>query len=372
MNDLYGFNKKKLGFGLMRLPKTVDGEIDEKRTAAMVDRFLSEGFTYFDTAYSYPGSEDIFRKTVSSRHDRNEYTIATKLPSGMLAEGKTPEELFQTQLERTGLEYFDFYLLHAISESNINIFNKSNAWEFGKRMKAEGKIRHLGFSFHDTPEMLDRILTEHPEAEFVQLQINYLDWTSPRVQSCGVYEIARKHNKPIIIMEPVKGGILSMLNENLTEPFRKLSDASPASYALRYVAGLDGILAILSGMSTEEQLEDNIKTFSPVIPLTEKEKDVIAKVKEAIEELQTIECTACKYCVPGCPKKIDIPSIFRMLNDEAVLSDKTKAKTDYANLIKDGTHGRASECIKCGKCEKTCPQKLPIRELLSKAEAKLI
>ena len=372
MNDLYGLNKKKLGFGLMRLPKTADGEIDEKRTAAMVDRFLSEGFTYFDTAYSYPGSEDIFRKTVSSRHDRNEYTIATKLPSGMLAEGKTPEELFQTQLERTGLEYFDFYLLHAISESNINIFNKSNAWEFGKRMKAEGKIRHLGFSFHDTPEMLDRILTEHPEAEFVQLQINYLDWTSPRVQSCGVYEIARKHNKPIIIMEPVKGGILSMLNESLTEPFRKLSDASPASYALRYVAGLDGILAILSGMSTEEQLEDNIKTFSPVIPLTEKEKDAIAKVKEAIEELQTIECTACKYCVQGCPKKIDIPSIFRMLNDEAVLSDKTKAKTDYANLIKDGTHGRASDCIKCGKCEKTCPQKLPIRELLSKAEAKLI
>ena len=226
----------------------------------------------------------------------------------------------------------------------------------------------LGFSFHDTPELLDKILSEHPEAEFVQLQINYLDWTSPRVQSGGIYEVARKYNKPIIIMEPVKGGLLSNLQPQITEPFAN----TPASYALRFAAGLDGVMAILSGMSTMQQLEENVRLFSPFQKLSEDEMKAVQEVKKRIESLQVIECTSCRYCTPECPQKIAIPDIFRMLNDEAVMNNKEKPKNDYKALIADGKSGRASSCIKCGKCEKACPQKLPIRKYLENAEDSLM
>ena len=366
MDNLFDLNKGKLGFGLMRLPKDGSGKIDEKETASMVDRFLEAGFTYFDTAYVYPGSEEIFRKTIGSRHRRDSYTIASKMSGWALSKEKSPEKMFEEQLERTGLDYFDFYLLHSVQKDHLPTYEKYDAWSYCAKLKKEGKIRHFGFSFHDTPELLDKLLNEHPETEFVQLQINYLDWTSPKVQSEGIYRIARKHNKPIIIMEPVKGGLLSNLMPEITKPF---GNKTPASYALRYAAGLDGVLAVLSGMSTPEQLEENIKTFSPFEKLNESELEAIKEVKKSIEDLQVIQCTSCRYCTPGCPKKIAIPDIFRYMNEASVLSDKSRPKESYASMIADGKSGRATDCIKCGKCEKTCPQKLPIRELLEKAES---
>ena len=369
MEDLFQLNRKKLGFGLMRLPKDGSGKIIISETMRMVDRFMEQGFTYFDTAYSYPGSEEAFRGVIGSRYPRDSYTIASKMSSGALSDDFGPSEMFEEQLRRTGLDYIDFYLLHSMQSSNLNIFEKHDAWAYGQKLKKEGKIRHLGFSFHDTPELLDKILTEHPEAEFVQLQINYLDWDNPKVQSGGIYEVARKHEKPIIIMEPVKGGLLSNLQPKITEPF---GEATPASMALRFAAGLDGVLAVLSGMSTMAQLDENTRIFSPLTELDGDEKKAIQNVKESIEKLQAIQCTSCRYCTPGCPEKIAIPDIFKLLNDEAVMNDKEKPKSEYAAMIKDGKSGRASSCIKCGKCEKVCPQKLSIREILSSAESRLL
>ena len=368
MNDLFETNKGKLGFGLMRLPKDSNGKIDAKETASMVDRFLDHGFTYFDTAYVYPGSEEIFRETIGSRHNRDSYTIASKLSGWALSDDFTPEKMFEEQLRRTGLDYFDFYLLHSIEADHMPNYEKYDTWSFCQRLKKEGKIRHFGFSFHDTPEMLDKLLSEHPETEFVQLQINYLDWYSPKVQSKKIYEVARKHNKPVVIMEPVKGGLLSDLEKSITEPF---GDRTPASMALRFASSLDGVLAVLSGMSTPEQMDENIKIFSDFEKLSEEEMQEIEEVRDRITKLQVIQCTSCRYCTPGCPEKIAIPNIFRYLNESRVRGDKEKAKNDYSNMIKEGKSGSASSCIKCGKCERVCPQKLPIRALLSTAEETL-
>ena len=365
MDDLFQLNKKKLGFGLMRLPKDGSGKINAEETMRMVDRFIEQGFSYFDAAYSYPGAEEMFRIAVSSRYPRDSYTLASKMSSGALSDDFKPDKMFEEQLRRTGLDYIDFYLLHSLQSENLQIFDKYDAWSFGQKLKKEGKIRHLGFSFHDSPELLDKILSEHPEAEFVQLQINYLDWDSAKVQSAGVYEVARKHNKPIIIMEPVKGGLLANLQSDITKPF---GSASPSSMALRFAAGLDGVLAVLSGMSTMEQLEENTKIFSPLEKLSDEEMKAIHFVKESIKKLQVIECTGCGYCLSGCPQKISIPDIFKLMNEEAVIRDKNSIRKRYSSMVKDGKSGAASSCIRCGKCERICPQKLPIRNLLSKAE----
>ena len=365
MDDLFQLNKKKLGFGLMRLPKDENGKINAEETFRMVDSFIHQGFSYFDAAYSYPGAEEMFRIAVSSRYPRDSYTLASKMSSGALADDFKPERMFEEQLRRTGLDYIDFYLLHSVQRENLQIFDRYDAWSFVQKLKKEGKIRHIGFSFHDSPELLDRILSEHPEAEFVQLQINYLDWDSAKVQSAGVYEVARKHDKPIIIMEPVKGGILANLQSDITKPF---CSASPSSMALRFAAGLDGILAVLSGMSTMEQLEENTSIFSPFEKLSDSEMEAIRSVKERVERLQVIECTACGYCLSGCPKKIAIPDIFKLLNEEAVMENKDGVRNRYSTMIKDGKSGAASSCIRCGKCERVCPQKLPIRNLLRTAE----
>ncbi len=374
MDGLMKKNRKKLGFGLMRLPKDADGALDVKRTIAMVDRFIEEGFTYFDTAYVYPGSEEIFRKAIGSRHRRDSYTLASKLSGWALsADGLTPQTMFERQLERTGLDYFDFYLLHNVNKEHLEIYDRNDCWTFCEKLKREGKIKHFGFSLHDTPEFLDKVLTEHPEVDFVQLQINYLDWNNARVQSKGVYETARKHNKPIVIMEPVKGGMLADLDSSISAPLFSLGgEYSPSAYALRFAASLDGVLAVLSGMSTEAQLEENLKTFSPLVPLTERETRAIKEVREAMERLNPIQCTACRYCTDGCPEKIAIPDIFRYMNEAAIQKDKSRARSNYANMIKNGKSGAASSCIKCGKCEKVCPQRLPIRSLLEKAESILV
>ena len=369
MDDLLRLNEKKLGFGLMRLPKDENGRIDTAKTISMVDCFLEQGFTYFDAAYSYPGAEEVFHTAVSSRYPRDRYTLASKMSSGALSDDFTPEKMFEEQLRRTGLDYIDFYLLHSIQKENLQIFDKYDAWSYGERLKREGRIRHLGFSFHDSPEFLDMILKEHPEMEFVQLQINYLDWNNPKVQSAGVYEVARKHGKPVIIMEPVKGGLLANLQSAITEPF---GSASPSSMALRFAGGLDGILAVLSGMSTMEQLVENTRIFSPLKKLSDEEMKALDCVKERIERLQVIECTACGYCLSGCPEKISIPDIFKLLNEEAVIRDKESIGRRYAAMVGDGKSGAASSCIRCGKCERICPQKLPIRNLLSSAESRLV
>ncbi|MBO8437234.1 MAG: aldo/keto reductase [Spirochaetes bacterium] len=368
MDDIFQLNGRKLGFGLMRLPKDENGEIDTRKTIEMVDRFISEGFSYFDAAYSYPGAEEAFKAAVTSRYPRDSYTLASKMSSGLLSDDLPPEKMFASQLERTGLDYIDFYLLHAVQKENLHIFEKYDAWNFGKNLKKDGRIRHFGFSFHDSPELLDELLAEHPEVEFVQLQINYLDWTNPTVQSKGIYEVARKHQKPIVIMEPVKGGLLSNLQDSITAPF---GDATPASMALRFASGLDGILAVLSGMSTPEQLEENMRIFSPCEKLSEKELKAVETVKERIEEMQAIQCTSCRYCVSGCPEKIAIPDIFKLLNEEAISNRKENIKARYYAMIENGKSGEASSCIRCGKCEKTCPQKLPIRELLRSVETRL-
>ena len=356
----------KLGFGLMRLPQKEDGAIDVEQTKEMVDLLLEAGFTYFDTAWAYAGSEDAIRQALVERYPRESFQLATKNAAWINC--KTREEAiaqFDTSLKQTGAGYFDFYLLHNLGEGRTHFFDDFDLWNFVQEKKAEGLIRHAGFSFHAGPEELDEILTKHPEMEFVQLQINYLDWDSAKVQSAGVYEVARKHNKPIIIMEPVKGGLLANLQSDITKPF---GSASPSSMALRFAAGLDGVLAVLSGMSTMEQLEENTKIFSPLEKLSDEEMKAIHFVKESIKKLQVIECTACGYCLSGCPKKIAIPDIFKLLNEEAVMENKDGVRNRYSTMIKDGKSGAASSCIRCGKCERVCPQKLPIRDLLRTAE----
>jgi predicted aldo/keto reductase-like oxidoreductase len=365
--DYLGKDIKKLGFGLMRLPM-IGEKIDIEQVKDMVDLFMANGFTYFDTAYGYGNgaSEEAAKTALVDRYPRESFQLATKLPpwSGAKTEDEA-REMFWTSLKRTGAGYFDFYLLHNIGSNRIQIFEDYNLWEFGLELKEKGLIKHFGFSFHDKSDVLDELLTKHPEAEFVQLQINYADWDSETIESRKCYEVARKHNKPVIIMEPVKGGTLANLPDKLARIFKEADEnASLASWAIRYAASLDGIITVLSGMSNMEQMQDNISYMKGFKPLNEKEREVIAKVQTAMKELASIPCTDCKYCVEGCPQGINIPSLFELMNDYYVYENLEGAKKSYKWQTEK--RGRASDCIACGNCEGVCPQSIPIINELSK------
>lgn len=356
----------KLGLGMMRLPKN-GKEIDFALTCKMVDRFLESGFTYFDTAYVYDdgNSEIITGKALVARHERSSFQLATKLPAWVLKTKADCEKVFNTSLERTQAGYFDFYLLHAINREHYKRYNEMGAWEFIAKKKSEGQIRHIGFSFHDTADVLDMILTEHPEVEFVQLQINYMDWEHKKTQSRLCYETAVKHNKKIIIMEPVKGGSLAVLPPDAQQIFKAIDpNASVASWAIRYAANLDNIITVLSGMSNEEQLEDNIQTVKNLKKLDNSDKKAISDVIEVLQSKPTIPCTACKYCISSCPMEIPINRIFRLNNDLSVYGNEELIKKRYADLT--AKKGNASSCIKCGKCASLCPQKIEIPQELEK------
>lgn len=366
-------NMPKLGFGLMRLPR-IDKEndvIDVEQTATMANMFLDDGLKYFDTAYVYEGSEEAARKAITSRHDRDSYYITSKLHATSVKTEEEAKKEINISLEREGVDYIDFYLLHAISNDNYKKYDEWNLWEYVKELKEEGKIKHYGFSFHGTPELLDELLTKHPDVEFVQLQINYADWNNPSVQSKGVYEVARKHNKPIVVMEPIKGGMLANPPKQVEELLKKANpNASCASWAIRFVASLPGIMVVLSGMSDIAQMEDNLSYMKDFKPLDEEEKKVIEQAMQIIESIDQIPCTGCKYCVSGCPMQIQIPDLFKAMNFEMIYGDTEGAKKRYTSSVQE-PHGKASACVKCGQCEMQCPQHLPIRDLLDKVASTL-
>ncbi|MBQ7266129.1 MAG: aldo/keto reductase [Firmicutes bacterium] len=355
--------KKKLGFGCMRLPMR-DGGVDEKQFCKMADRFLEEGFNYFDTAHGYLGglSEKAIKKCLTSRHKRQEYLLTDKLTEPYFKSQKDIRPFFESQLELCGVDYFDFYLMHAQGSANYDKFQRCEAYETAFELKKEGKIRHVGISFHDTAQMLEKILSDYPQIEVVQIQLNYLDYNDSAIQSRKVYEVCRKHNKPVIVMEPVKGGNLVNLPVDAAKVLDELKGGSRASYAIRYAAGFEGMLSVLSGMSTIEQLEDNISYMKDFKPLDEREISAINKVVEIIHSEKLIACTACRYCTDGCPKKIFIPDLFSCMNTKKLTQDWNPGFYYSEVYTKQG--GKASECIKCGKCEKVCPQHLPIRSLL--------
>ena len=358
----------KLGFGLMRLPEK-DGVIDLQAVCDMVDAYLEAGFNYFDTAYVYHGgnSEKIVKEALIKRHDRASYTIATKLPAWELHNIDDRDRVFNEQLERTGVDYFDFYLLHSLEDgNNYDVYEKLDCFNWGIQKKAEGKIKHFGFSFHGTPELLVKVLDEHPEIEFVQIQLNYADWDNKVVHSGKLYQILKERNMPIIIMEPVKGGTLANMHPDLESIYKAARpDKSVASWAMRFVGSLEGVTTILSGMSNMDQVQDNLSTFVDFEPLTEEDKQIVDIVVKKMLDIPLIPCTNCKYCCDGCPKKIHIPDIFSAVNTKRKFPDDNRPAFFYGSLT--GFSGKASDCVGCAQCEKVCPQHLPIRELLKEA-----
>jgi len=364
----------KLGFGLMRLPREggdMNRPIDLEQVKKMVDDFLAAGGKYFDTAYIYEGSEEAAKAALCSRHPRDTYYLATKLNAASFccsSEQEAKAEL-KKSLEKTGAGYFDFYLLHGLDEENLADYDRYGLWDYLKSAREEGLIRHMGFSFHDSPELLDRILTEHPEAEFVQLQINYADWDDGVVQSQGCYETAVKHGKPVIVMEPVKGGILANPPKPV-EDILKAADpaASPASWAVRFAASLPGVMIVLSGMSGTEQMQDNLSYMTDFKPLSEEEAKAVEHAREALHKIDQIPCTGCHYCAAGCPVNMHIPEIFSVMNVYRLYGELDRAKGDYT--WRPGGP-KASACVRCGQCEDACPQHLPIISLLEEVAEKL-
>ncbi|MDR2571896.1 MAG: aldo/keto reductase [Oscillospiraceae bacterium] len=353
----------KLGFGYMRLPR-IDGKVDYTELNKMADTFLESGGTYFDAAYVYDSAEVALCESVVKRHPRESFQIATKLPVGMVNSERPVEHFLETSLERLGTDYIDFYLLHGINAGGSKQAEENGAWDFLAKMKKEGKIRHIGFSFHGSPEDLDEVLTKHPETEFAMLQLNYWDWDRPKVNARHQYEIARKYNIPVVAMEPLFGGKLASADSPIAELMRGHNpDVSIASWALRFLAQQEGLFVTLSGMSTYEQVADNIKTFKDLKPLSKDESDVIDKAIEILKSVPRIECTGCDYC-KDCPENIPIASLINLYNDHLVHKTITNLGGSY-NWITGG-RGKAKNCTSCAVCENICPQDLEITDTLAK------
>lgn len=360
--------KKNFGFGCMRLPLK-DGEIDLAETSRMVDYFLEQGFNYFDTAHGYlqGRSETALKACLTSRHPRDSYILTDKLTGTFFKTEADIRPFFQSQLEACGVDYFDFYLMHAQSAMFYQHFKKCRAYETAFALKAEGKIKHVGISFHDHAEVLEQILTDYPEIEVVQIQFNYVDYDDPAVQSRKCYEVCRRHGKPVLVMEPVKGGNLVNLPEEARKVLDELHGGSPASYAIRFAAGFPGMMMVLSGMSSMEQMKDNLSYMKDFQPLNETELEAVKKVQSIFRGMNLIPCTACRYCTDGCPRQIAIPDLFAVMNTKQIYHDWNA--DFYYNNVYTGAGRRASDCIQCGRCEKACPQHLPIRRLLTEITA---
>ena len=366
-------SKKRLGFGLMRLPllnPDNPANIDVEQVKQMVDTFLERGFTYFDTAWMYHSfqSENVVKEALVDRYPRDSYTLATKLHAGFIKTKEDRDKVFEEQRRKTGVEYFDYYLLHDIGFDHYKTYTDLDCFRWLMDKKEKGLVRHIGFSYHDNAELLDKVLTEHPEFEFVQLQINYLDWESEGIQSCKCYEVAEKHHVPVIVMEPVKGGTLANVPDAVTKMFKEYHpDMSVPSWAIRFAASHENVALVLSGMSNMEQLLDNLSYMDELVPLNEEENALIRKAVEIINSTIEIPCTGCSYCTDGCPMNIAIPKYFSLYN-----ADKQEIKTKswmpqqeyYSRLT--GTFGKASDCVACGQCEDVCPQHLPVIDYLQK------
>ena len=360
---------KKLGFGLMRLPLTdpnVESSVDVEQLKKMVDIFMERGFTYFDTAYMYCGgqSEIATKEALVDRYPRESFTLTDKLPPFALKEPEDVPRVFEEQLRKTGAGYFDYYWLHAMGPGSKPVFDRLDCWNFIREKKEQGLVKHIGFSYHGDADLLDRILTEHPEIEYVQIQLNYLDWESLSVQSRACYEVITKHGKPVIVMEPVKGGTLSKVPAELEAEFKKREpEMSVSSWAVRFAATHENVMVVLSGMSNVEQVLDNTGYMQDFKPLSDEELSFITKAADIVNKHISIPCTACSYCTEGCPMNIAIPKYFELYNAARQKDgDIAAEQADYAALA--GDFGKAGDCVRCGQCEGRCPQHLPIRQYL--------
>ena len=368
MNRFFPEIKKNFGFGMMRLPMIGD-KVDLEQTQKMVDYFLGNGFNYFDTAHPYiqGQSELAIKECLTSKYPRDAYILTNKLSTQFFEKEEDIRPLFETQLECCGVDYFDFYLMHAQNEKVYPKYKAARAYDIAQELKAEGKVRHVGLSFHGTAKFLDELLTERPEIEVVQLQFNYLNYEDPAVQSLECYKVCEKHGKPVLVMEPIKGGSLINLPEEAQKIYDGLGRGSNASYAIRFVAGHGNVAVVLSGMSTYEQMLDNVSFMKDFKPLDEEEREAVRKVVDVYHSMNLIKCTGCRYCTDGCPMQIKIPDLFACFNSRKV--KKLWNNQTYYNVHTSDGHGRAADCIKCGACEAICPQGLPIRDLLEEVSA---
>ena len=371
-NSFFPEIKGNLGFGLMRLPMKGD-EVDHEELSKMVDSYLDAGFNYFDTAHPYHGgkSEIAMRECLVKRHDRKEFLVADKLTEPYFQKTEDIRPFFDSQLKWCGVDYFDFYLMHAQNSSNYGKFQRCKAYETCSGIRDEGLIRHLGISFHDKASLLEKILSDHPEVEFVQIQFNYFDYDNMNVESRKVYEVCEDHGLPVVVMEPLKGGHLVNLPDEADKVLRGLGGGSNASYALRFAASFPNMVSVLSGMGSTSQMEDNLSTMKDFAPLSEEERDALWKVRDILNGMNTIQCTGCRYCIEenDCPMDIQIPDMFSALNSFKAFND-WNSSFFYKTSITANGRGLASDCVECGNCEAVCPQNLDIRDILKEvAEA---